>query len=122
MEESTSVKVDIEVDNFSGLSRLDRPSASGVVGVALDVHDAVEVLVSHLDFHSNSVSQTIDHQLWPREVPGRNDHGRYRSCKGKRETRSYGVVRKKKYIGRDLVAGRKLFAVKNTPLTSPISN
>ena len=68
MEQSAGIEFDGKVEGLGGLALFHTSSAVGVVAVALDVHDAMEVGVHNRHESLNSVSQTIDNDVWAREV------------------------------------------------------
>ena len=70
MEQSAGIEFDCKVERLGSLALFHTSSAVGIVAVALDVHDAVEVGVHNIDKSLDSVSQTIDNDVWSREVCG----------------------------------------------------
>ena len=61
MEQTTATKLDSEVDDVgSKLCKIDCLSTALVVAVALHVHHTLEVVISEVDLHENSVSKTVD--------------------------------------------------------------
>jgi len=70
LEQSAGIEFDFKVERLGSLALFHTSSAVGIVAVALDVHDAVEVGVHNIDKSLDSVSQTIDNDVWSREVCG----------------------------------------------------
>lgn len=71
--ETTSVELNLKVDGSAPFFRLNSSSTLGIVAVTLDVHDAMEVAVCHVDQDLNSIGQTVDSHLRSGEVA--NDGG-----------------------------------------------
>ena len=75
VEQSACVEVDGEVEGVDSVPDGDGFAALRVVGVALDVHDAVKELVRDGDDDADAVGQTVDDNVGAREV-GDNHGGR----------------------------------------------
>ena len=73
MEEAAGAELDAEVDGRLGLSLLHGQSALGVVGVALDVHDAVELGIGDDHRGEHAVGQAVDDDLRSVKRLGRDD-------------------------------------------------
>lgn len=78
MDESARVELDLEVDRADVDVRPDDAATLLVLGVALDVHDAVEARVAHVDVHLHAVGQAVDQHVGAREVRA----GEGRLCAG----------------------------------------
>ena len=87
VEESAGVELDGEVERVDGVADGDGLPALRVVGVSLDVHDAVEELVGDAHHHADAVGQAVDHDVRTGEV--RHDRRRRRDGNA-------GALRKKK--------------------------
>ena len=81
MEKAASVKFDAEVDRLARLSGFDRPSTVGVLRVAFDVHDAVEVCVADVHRHLHAVGQAVDDDVGAGEVSFDDWRWRNGNCK-----------------------------------------
>ena len=68
MEQSACVEVDGEVEGVDSVPDGDGFPALRVVGVALDVHDAVKELVGDGYDDADAVGQTVDDDIGAREV------------------------------------------------------
>ena len=88
MEQSACVEVHGEVERVDSVPDGDGFPALRVVGVALDVHDAVKELVRNGDDYADAVGQTVDDDIGAREV-GDDDGGR---GQGDADARAKGVL------------------------------
>jgi hypothetical protein len=68
MEETTSVKFDIKVYRFAGLSGFYRSSTIGILRVSLNVHESMEVCISDIYGDFYTVGKTVDNDVWTWEV------------------------------------------------------
>lgn len=68
MYQSASVEFDFEVERSYVHIRAYHLATLLVLGVALDVHDAVKARIPYVDIHLDSVSQAVDNHVRSGEV------------------------------------------------------
>ena len=68
MEEATGSKVNLEVHNTKSISfKVDCLPASLIIAVSLHIHHSLEALINESHIDENTISQTVDIELWSGE-------------------------------------------------------
>lgn len=80
MIKTASVELDHEVDGAASVLGLHGPPALRIIAVALDVHDAVEVTIGHVDENLNAILETVDGHLRSREIAHDGSGGNWRAA------------------------------------------
>ena len=60
MEKTAGVEFDCEIDEVTGIYRIDSPSTHRVMGVTFNIHYAMEVLIVNVQLYVDTISQAVD--------------------------------------------------------------